>query len=309
LITIPFFGVIACGYFASRRNILHSAGRAGLNQFVYYFALPVLIFSLMAQADLRGEFQWGFVAAYAGAGLVLFTLSLIIARGLLRMPADAGTVFATGCIYGNTGYLGLPFVIIAFGQQASVPIVICTTFDLVVMLPLASVLVEKVKISEPSLSDPKIYQKSLLSVVKNPLIIAVLLGALFSMSDLELPQVADRFFVLMGSAAAPCALFALGSSIDEDRSNLLHRQLWLISSLKLIVHPLLMWISMFHLFAVDAVWAKSALIAAAMPVAVTVYVLAQQHQTYVGKTSASILMSTIFSMATLSFILSQIGGL
>ena len=305
LITIPFFAVIACGFFASRRKIIDSAGRTGLNRFVYYFALPVLIFSLMAQADLRDQFQWIFVVAYLSVALTLFILSFAVARLIFQLGRGLSVVFATACIYGNTGYFGLPFVIIAFGQDASVPVVVCTIIDLAVMLPLASVLLEKNQPSSAS-GTSKIYTKTLLSVIKNPLIIAVVLGALFSISGLQILEVADRFVVLLGSAAAPCALFALGSSIDEDRAEFLQAQIFVISLIKLAIHPLLIWFVMYHLFPIDAIWARSAIIAASMPVAVTAYILAQQYNTYIARTSASILLSTVVSVATLAFILTQV---
>ncbi len=303
LIIIPFFAVIACGFFASRQGIIDSAGRTGLNRFVYYFALPVLIFSLMAQADLRGQFEWTFVVAYLSVAVTLFFLSFVVARLIFQLGRGYSVVFATACIYGNTGYFGLPFVIIAFGQDASVPVVLCTTIDLAVMLPLASVLLEK---TEPSSGASNIYTDSLLSIVKNPLIVAVVLGALFSLSGLQIPEAADRFVVLLGSAAAPCALFALGSSIDEDRADFLQAQIFVISLIKLAIHPLLVWFAMYHLFSVDADWARSAVIAASMPVAVTAYILAQQYNTYIARTSASILLSTVVSVATLAFILTQV---
>lgn len=306
LITVPFFAVIACGYFATRRNILNAGGRTGLNLFVYYFALPVLIFSLMAQADLRGEFQWTFVAAYGCIALLLFAVGLLIARVIFKLDFSLRIVFASGCIYGNTGYLGLPFVIIAFGQAASVPMIVCTTFDLAIMLPLASLLLERAKASSNT-SLSQVYRNTARSIVQNPILIAVTLGVLFSLSGLEMPEVADRFVVLLGSAAAPCALFALGSSLDEERAEFLQWQIMAVSLIKLVIHPLLIWIAMFHLFEVDDIWGRSAIIAAAMPVAVTVYILAQQYNTYIGRTSASILISTIISVATLTLILNQIG--
>ncbi len=305
LITLPFFAVIACGFFATRRKIINSEGRSGLNLFVYYFALPVLIFSLMAQADIRSEFQWIFVAAYLLVGLLLFTASLLVATLFFKIDYDLRVVFASACIYGNTGYLGLPFVVIAFGQAASVPVVICTTVDLAVMLPLASILLDFNKASS-GISFAQVCRKFINSIVKNPLLVAVALGVLFSVSGLEMPQVADRFFVLLGAAAAPCALFALGSSLDEERAGFLQGEILTISFIKLVIHPMLIFFAMFHLFSVSDIWARSAVIAAAMPVAVTVYVLAQQYKTYIGRTSASILISTIISVATLAFVLNYI---
>ncbi len=304
-ITLPIFAVIACGFFAAQRKIINEPGRSGLNLFVYYFALPVLTFSLMAQADLRGKFQLSFVMAYGTVAVVLFTLSAALARHAFRLSPPFSIVFATGAIYGNTGYFGLPFVVIALGQQASVPMVVCTTIDLVIMLPLASVLLDRMQSSTAS-ETTHVFRRALAAVFKNPLVIAALSGAAFSMSSASMPAVADRFIVLLGSAAAPCALFALGCSLEVSRTALMQREVFAISLIKLAAHPLLMWLAMYHLFDVSQAWAAVAVIAASMPVAVTAYVLAQRYSTYVNRTSASILLSTALAVASLSIILGLI---
>ncbi len=304
-IIAPFFAVIGCGYFAAWRGIVNSSARSGLNQFVYYFALPVLTFSLMAKADLRGEFQWLFVTAWTCASLLLFAAALLAARLIFKLKFSFATVFATASIYGNTGYLGLPFVIIAFGSEAGVPVVVCTTIDIAVILPLASALIERSQ-QDVRASVPRIVRNAAHSLISNPLIVAVSLGAAVSLSDLAVPDTMQRFITLLGSAAAPCALFALGSSLVEDSFRAHKSQTLAISFFKLIAHPALVWLSMYHLFAIQPGWAASAVIAAAMPVAVTVYILSQQFNAFTGRTAASILISTVFSVATLSFIINTV---
>ena len=302
VITAPIFAIIACGFAATYWRIIDSAGRAGLNTFVYYFALPVVTFSLMANADIQGQFQWTFILAFVCASLALFALSMAIALFLFKLQPDYSIVFATSSVYGNTGYFGLPFAIIALGDKASVAIIICTATDLVIMLTLATILLEKSKISA-NISALLMTKKTIMSIARNPIIVSVILGVLVSISGVDLPEISDRFFVLLGTAAAPCALFALGSSLGDDGFSSIKGQAFTISVLKLVVHPLLVWFTMFHLFSIDADWGKAAVVAAAMPVAVTAFVLAQQFNTYTARCSASILVSTALSIASLSAVL------
>ena len=69
-VTIPFFAVIGCGFLSGRLGILGPAGRAGLNGFVFYFSLPVLLFSIMANSDFGEEFEWAFPLAWALVSLL-----------------------------------------------------------------------------------------------------------------------------------------------------------------------------------------------------------------------------------------------
>ena len=307
LLTLPLFAVVACGYLATKLRLINSAGRSGLNHFVYYFALPVLIFSLMARADLRGEFEVAFVLAWLCASFTLFLVAYLLARRAFHLQQDFSVIFASGTIYGNTGYFALPLVITALGHQYTVPIIVSTTIDLMVILPFASVLLELTK--KAHMSDLRQLGKmTAKTIVTNPLIIAAMLGAAVSVSEIQLLDVMDRFILLLGSAAAPCALFALGSSLVEDSAKPLQTQTLTISFLKLTIHPLIVFGTMFFLFDVNETWGKMAVVSAAMPVAVTVYVLAQQYNTYVNRISASVVVSTAISVATLSFILSHINN-
>lgn len=284
---------------ATHWRIINSAGRAGLNTFVYYFALPAVIFSLVANADLRGQFEWVFVIAFVFASLALFSLSLVVARKFFKLTTNYSIVFATACVYGNTGYFGLPFAIIALGQEASVVIVLCTATDLVVLLTLATILLERSRISK-SATFIQMVKGTIFSIVKNPIIVSVVAGILVSISGVQFLEMGDRFFQLLGTAAAPCALFALGSSVGDRGISSIGPQTFMISFLKLTIHPILVWFAMFYLFPVDPKWATAAVVAAAMPVAVTVYILAQQFDSYIARCSASILVSTVLSLASLS---------
>ena len=140
----------------------------------------------------------------------------------------------------------------------------------------------------------------------NPLIIAILAGTAMSLSGLPLPAVVHGFANLLGMAAAPCALFALGSSLYGQPMRGALAEVSVIALAKLIIHPLLVWFVMFELFEVDALWGFAAVLAASMPVAATVYVLAQQHETYVVRISTAIAVSTALSIITITAILAYL---
>ena len=135
-VTIPFFAVIGCGYLSERLGILGQASRTGLNRFVFYFALPALLFSIMSNARFDAGFEWQFLAAWSLVSIVLFLLFFAVARGLFGLSAADGTIHALGGVYGNTGYVGIPLVVVAFGPDASVPVILCLTIDLVLMIPI-----------------------------------------------------------------------------------------------------------------------------------------------------------------------------
>lgn len=305
-VTIPFFAVIGCGYLSERLGLLGAASRAGLNGFVFYFALPALLFSVMSDARFDEEFEWGFPAAWAAVSLLLFLFTFAVARVLFRLDGPEGTVHALGGVYGNTGYMGIPLVVIAFGPQASVPVIICLTIDLALMIPVGMVFIESSGGNGDSGRIVRVLGRTLRSLVRNPLIIAIAAGTATALAGWRPPQMLTGFVSLIGAAAAPCALFALGSSLYGQPVRGAMAEVGFVTLIKLALHPLLVWYAMFALFGVDELWGYAAVLAATMPVAATVFVLAEQHETYVVRASTAIAFSTAVSIASVTAILAYL---
>jgi predicted permease len=294
-LVVPFFAVIGCGYGGAR--LIGESGQRGMNNLVLYFALPTLLFSMMARSELAARFQADFVAAYTLVSLSLFAVAYALVKLTITRKRREAAIHAMGSVYGNTGYMGIPIVAIMLGQSASVPVVITLIIDLAVMVPITTALIE----SDDPRGNRGVLQgaaKAFTGTIRNPLIIASSLGAVWSLAQLPIPRMFDGFLNLMGSAAAPCALFAMGSSLYGKPIGATISSAGLISALKLIVHPLLLWLALTQLFHIDPSWAKPALIASCLPVAVTVYVVARSHRTLAVASSTTILVSTACSLVT-----------
>jgi malonate transporter len=140
----------------------------------------------------------------------------------------------------------------------------------------------------------------LLTVFTRPPIIAVLAGLSVSASGIAVPVPVTSFFALLGGAFVPCALFAAGLFIASCSIRGASAEIsWLVVA-KLILHPLITWWLAFHVFELNALYATVAVIQAALPSGVPVFVLAQQYQTFITRSSAVIAISTAISVLTVS---------
>ncbi len=298
-LVLPFFTVIACGFLGAR--LISHNGLQGLNLFVQYFALPALLFSSMARGELASRFDSAFVTAYTCTSIVLALLGYTIFRFLFRRERSENGVMALGAVYGNIGYMGIPIIALILGPGASVPAVIALIIDVVVIIPLMSAVVVSASHSNDRLFNTLI--KTFLSTARSPIIVAALLGAALSLSGLDLPGAANRFLDILSAAAAPCALFALGASLLGKPMGSSIAPAMAVSLIKLILHPALLYFAMTMVFSVDPEWVKPAVIAASLPVALTVYIIAHQYDTHVTGASTAILLSTLLSLLTIPLIL------
>ena len=298
---LPFFALIFCGYGAGRFRLLSEASVAGVNAFVFYFALPAFIFNLLATSPLADVANGPFVAAYLGTGLVLFAVAAVLGRLLFKVRRSEAALQGSAAVLGNTGYMGIPLVAAAFGDRAAIPLVLGLTLEATVLIPLTIILVEAQKGLDAGWS--RLLGSVVGAMVRNPIIIAIFAGVLVSAVSLGLPTPIESFTALLGDAAGPCALFALGATLASFPISTGIGEVSYMTLFKLLVPPPAMWFATTRLFDVDPLWATVAILGAALPVAANVFIIARQYDTYVERVSSAILVSTAISVVTVSALL------
>lgn len=309
-VVFPVFGIILAGYFAGRYRILGQESSEALNRFVYFFALPTLLFLGMARVPLAQVFNMPFIATFMGGVVIVYAIAIIVARFVFPDRLAVQGMGALSATFSNSGYMGIPLFLTAFGAEGTLPAVIAT------MLNGAVVIGASVALIELSLGQAHGLGKALADVAKalirNPLIIAPVTGLLWGALGVKLPESVATFAQLLGASAGPCALFAIGLFLASQSIRALMggrravEVAWLMA-LKLVIHPLATW-WLAGVFGLDPFWTASAIILAALPTGTLVFVLASQYGIYIERASAIILASTVVSIVTLSAVMVTFGS-
>lgn len=294
---LPVFGLVACGYLAGRFHIVTQASSQALNQFVYAFALPAMLFVAVYRGSLEeilsGAFLLAVIVATVGTALAGFLLSYF-ANG--AGPAES-TMRALNASFANTGYLGIPLVTVAYGERAALPAALATVATNFVSFALAIVCLEL--FVNPHRGGVR---RALNGVIMSPLIWPIFLAVLLVALQVKIPLPAERFATLLAAAAGPCALFAIGLFVSQLSIRAGAAASWQTTLLKLVLHPLLMAALVFWL-PVDALWAKIAVVCASLPLGATAFVLAQRYKLLEAETSAGAVVSTAASLLTVSLVM------
>ena len=130
-LVFPFFILVLAGYGAARLGVLEQGGVLGLNRFVYFFALPALLFGKMAAtpfAQITGESV--FALAHVGAGLLVFAFAWLAVKHLFKAERKEQAVTALGASYGNIGFLGIPLLVSVLGAEVAAPLSIMLLLDI-----------------------------------------------------------------------------------------------------------------------------------------------------------------------------------
>lgn len=302
--TLPFFALIALGYWAGRTRFFTAEATAYLTKFVFYFALSAMLFRFAANLSLADVLDWTFVGAYLWGTAVVYLIATAVA--LLRWRGiEEAAVEAQCAVIGNVGFLGIPMLALLLGENAVGPVLMVLAVDLVVFGSLIVILITGARDGRPSLGILKTIGMGLL---KNPMIVSIALGLLWSSFALPIPGPVNEFLAILGAAATPGALFAIGASLASKSAERITVAGWL-SFCKLVLHPAAVAFAALVLFPVEPYAAGVMIAAAALPVAGNVYILAQHYGVAPTRVSASILISTAVSILTVSGVIAWVTSL
>jgi hypothetical protein len=294
---LPVFGLVACGYLAGRAGLVTQASSTALNQFVYAFALPAMLFIAVYRGSLEdilsGAFLLAVIAATVGTAAAGFALSRMNGA-----PNAESTMRALNASFANTGYLGIPLVTVAYGERAALPAALATVATNFVSFALAVVCLEL--FVNPRRGGVR---RALRGVVMSPLIWPIVLAILFVGLEIRLPLPVERFATLLAAAAGPCALFAIGLFVSQLSIRAGAAASWQTSVLKLVVHPILMALLVYQVLSVDPFWATIAVVCASLPLGATAFVLAQRYGLLEAETSTGAVVSTAASVLTVSLVM------
>ena len=300
--TLPFFALIATGYVAGRTRFFTPEATAYLTKFVFYFALSAMLFGFAANLSLGAVFDWNFVAAYLGASLAVYALAFGV--GCLRgVSVEEAAIEAQCAVIGNVGFLGIPMLVLLLGQAAAGPLLLVLSIDLIVFSSLITLVITARR--EGSLRW-RVVWVLILGLLKNPMIVAVVLGLAWGASGWVVPVPVNEYLTTLGAAATPGALFAIGASLAGRSAERLQVAGWL-AFCKLVLHPAAVAVLAFWVFPVEPFAAAVMVVAASLPVAGNVYILAAHYGVAPQRVSTAILISTAISILTVTFVVAQVG--
>ena len=308
---IPLFAVVFLGFVAGKRlAVFDAVGAQKLNALVFYFAIPALAFRTVSGAALAGGFEPRVLIAYVGSEAAVFALAALLGWLVWRRSMAGCVVMGLGASFSNGFYMALPITFSLMGEAGVVQLLLILAFDTMVLLPFAMVLLDiaKARDIESGRRDGRtrgsaaVLRGAFAAVFRNPVVLATLAGLGIGFGGVALPELADKTLGLIGQAALPCALFAIGCDLAHRG---VENEPGAVSTVvigKLLLHPLAvlgigLWIGL------PPLTLAVATLTAAMPVGATVYIAANQYNAGVGIATTTILVATSIAVVSISAVL------
>ena len=299
LITFPFFALVLCGYLAARSGILPQPAIPGLNAFVLFF----MLFRFGSSTPIAQLLDPAVAGVYVLCALVMVGGTVALTRA--RMGWNDAAFGALVAAFPNTGFMGVPLLVALLGAQAAGPAILTMLVD---MLLTTSLCIALSRLDGAGTHGMAVaLRRALRGMLTNPMPWSIALGALASALQWRLPGPLDKTVAMLADAASPVALFTIGAVLARSQMNqhdkVAVRDYVPIALAKLLLHPLLVWLvglAAIRMGAPLTPFAHTALVlAAALPSASNVSLLAERFGAHNGRIARIILVST--ALAFLSF--------
>ncbi len=305
-LALPFFGLIFLGFLCARIRRLPEEGLAWMNFFIIYVSLPCLFFKLIATTPFEQLSNWPFILSTTLCTYIAFALSFTV--GIWATGGDIRSAAIQGALggYSNVGYMGPGITLAAVGPAAAVPTALVFVFDCLLFFTIVPFMMgmggrEKLKVWQTA-------QTVIVNVVTHPFNIATAVGVAAAWLRWQPPEAVGVLVDFLSRAAAPCALFALGVTVALRPYEGVPKELPVHLFIKLILHPLLVWVVLSAVGDFDRAWVFTAMLMAALPPAGNVFVMARQYDVYVQRASNGVLVGTMASVGTMTLLLYLIAG-
>ena len=296
-IILPVFGLIAVGYLCGRTGILARATGQGISDFAFTLGIPALLFHTVATAkfgDLSPLAVW---TSYFGAAALTWVAAAAATTSILGRPIADGPSIAMSSVFGNTAMLGLPLAIATFGAVAAAPAALVLSIHAPALW--VTGMVHSAAVSDKERTTAAAMAATLAGdLARNPIVIAILAGALWRLTGFELPLPINRLVELLAQAGVPASLVALGLTLVGAEVKGQGPTLALISGLKLVLMPLLAWALAAFVFELPPLQLAVLVILAAMPTGGNAFLFAVKEGRAVNSASGSVALGTVLAALT-----------
>ncbi|WP_448204401.1 AEC family transporter [Azospirillum sp. sgz302134] len=295
-IVLPMFALIALGYWAARYRGFSNTMVQGLSRFLGIYALPALLFSNMAKANIPNPIEWGFLASFYVAALMVFAVAAVWML-LQRRKAEFAPV-GLASSFSNIALLGTPIIMEAYGPAVAVPVLLLIVFQSPLLFTVATLLAESQRSTGGKPTAAAI--KAVKATAMSPLVMSVLFGLVTNLSGFQVPAMVMKGLGLMAQTVLPCACFTLGATLAFSPTSGRLLPAAIMSVMKVGLHPALTWLLAVKVFSLPPDWIAPAVTAAALPIGVNAHVFAERYEAGRELVAMSLLISTLLSPISIS---------
>lgn len=297
-IIAPLVLVGLAGFIATKSQWLTRTQLDALSKFTFHLAIPAFLFLQMAQADIKSHLDLAIYGAFYIPVIIVFFIAYVsnyYFHSNYKKEDDASAAYALAASYSNNIIVGLPVILLALGEKYLAIVFMIVVFHSAMLFTLTSALAAR--------KQKNSVMSTLKSTLLNPLIIAIIVGAmtniLLTQTGNKLPTILVDSLTLLGKPAISLALFALGGSMTYYQVKSEKYFIGFACLLKLAILPSLVFLTATYGFALTQDVTLVLVIMSACPTGVNAYLIAKNYENHQETVAGTVVVTTVFSVITI----------
>lgn len=292
VITLPLVLLALLGFYVAKKHVISQQTIAELSKLTFNIFIPAFLFQRIATADLSASISASLLIVFYFSAISCFFFTLmgyrIIQRGRSNVLKDA-SVFALGASYSNTIIVGLPVLVLAFGDKVSATVFLVISFHSALLFALTSLLAiggTKAKFNTLAFLRSTLY---------NPLLIAIFSGLAFNFAHINLPLWVNNSLMLIAEPAISLAILILGATLSTFKLGDNLKPSIISALIKLVLLPALVCLLSVFVFKLSYINTTILVILTACPTGVNAHLVANHHEVQQNVVASAVVVSTILS--------------
>ena len=299
---LPVFGMIVLGYILTTTNIFDAAAGKGITLFVFNVAIPALLFKTVATIGAQEAAPWGLWIAFFGGLAITWIVTALVSRGVEVLSPSGGAAASMAAGFGNLALLGTPLALSHFGNSVAVPLGMILSVHAPILW-FAATLHRELARHSGSFSLTRTARELFINLATNGIVLGLLAGALWRTTGFDLHPIAEKMLSMLADASVPTALFALGVSLAGYSLRGAWGGMFSLIGLKMVLMPVAVFLLVRYAVSIPPLWAKLAVLFAAMPTGANAFLFAHRNEEAVPAVSGAIALGTGLAAISASILL------
>ncbi len=303
---LPVVLLIVVGLVTGKAKLIRQEAVRDLSNLVFLVLTQALLFRTMSSVHIE-TLDFRPVSLYFAVAAGLFTALL-----LLQGASSRAAVIALSGTFSNTVMIGIPLVGLAYGKEALVLLFTLISLHALVLLTMATVVLELLHAREQSKHSDAPERHPLISIglairnaVIHPVPMPIIAGLLFAQTGWTLPDVVDRPLLLLGNAFGPVALVLVGVTLSQASIGRNLKGALAVSAVKTVLHPALMALAG-YVFGLRGMSLTVLVVAASLPIGANVFLFSQRYQRAEDLVTASVAVSTLVALVSVTLVMTLV---
>ncbi len=304
---LPVFLLLGVGYLVARLKYLPDALAEALNAYALKLAVPALLFMAMYRLDFSKAFHAEMLVSFYAGAFSCFLIGILSARLIWKRRPGESVAAGFCALFSNTVLLGIPIAQRAFGETIAAPVFGIIALHASLLYTVGMTTMELARRDGRDLSET--FKAALTSVAANPLMAGIVTGLLANFFDLYIPEPAEASIDMLAASAIPVSLIGIGIALTRYAIKSELGESLVVSALALIVHPAITFALTRWVFDLPILYVQAAVVLAAMPPGMNVYIFANLYNRAVGLSASVIVIANLLAIITTSCWLLILQGL